>query len=108
MAVESAADRLAFLSPDDFGVTATYVPAHQGATALINGIFDNEYVEVDMGGEASVASRQPVFICRTADIAATSGGGEEGDWLIIDEVSYKARDFKPDGTGMTVIVLEEQ
>lgn len=108
MAVESAADRLAFLNSDDFGVTATYIPAHQGTSASINGIFDNEYIEVSLEGDASVASRQPVFICRTADIEATSGGGEEGDWLRIGSVDYKTREFKPDGTGMTVIVLEEQ
>jgi hypothetical protein len=62
MAVETADDRAIFIGVDDFGVAATY----NGAT--INGIFDNDFVEVDAGGGVGFALQQPRFVCRTADV----------------------------------------
>ena len=53
MAVETAADRAIFIGVDDFGVAATY----NGGT--INGIFDNDFVEVDAGGGVGFALQQP-------------------------------------------------
>jgi len=105
MAIESAADRLVFLSVDDFGVTASYTPVAGGASTDVPGIFDKEYFEIEAGAEVGVAGTQPRFVCRTEDL---SGGGSFGDALVIGTVTYKARVVRPDGTGMTALYLEEQ
>lgn len=106
MAVESAADRLAFLNTDEFAATATYTPAAGGGSTTVQGIFDNDFLQVDTpGGESSVATLAPRFVCRTADL---SGGGAFGDTLVISGTTYKARVIQPDGTGMTTLWLEKQ
>lgn len=102
MAVESADDRAIFFSADDFGVTATYTPSGGGALS-VNGIFDNEYFETDAGGEVAFALQQPMFHCRTADVPSAA----EGDSLTVSGVGYVVRNVRPDGTGMTMLILEE-
>jgi len=103
MAVETAADRAIFLNTDDFGVAASYTPAGGSATT-VNGIFDNEYFETDAGGEVAFALQQPMFHCRTADVASAA----EGDAITISGTDYIVRNVRPDGTGMTMLMLEEQ
>lgn len=102
MAVETADDRAVFVSVDDFGVAATYTPAG-GVASTVNGIFDNEYIAVEAGGEVAVALQEPRFHCRTADVASAA----EGDAIVINAVNYTIRIVQPDGTGMTMLVLEE-
>ncbi len=102
MAVESADDRAIFFSADDFGVTASYTPAG-GAASSVKGIFDNEYFETDAGGEVAIALQQPMFHCRTADVS----GVAEGDAIVINTVNYTIRNVRPDGTGLTMLILEE-
>lgn len=103
MPVESAADRAAFVSADDFGVAATWVSA--GGSATVNGIFDAEYqllttALLDEGQEGAT----PVLHCRTADIPADAA---HGDTVTIDSTDYTAVEFKPDGTGMSLVRLQE-
>jgi len=101
MAVESADDRAIFVGIDDFGVAATYTPSG-GAGITVNGIFDNDFIEVETGAGVGVALQQPRFQCRTADVASAA----EGDALVINAVNYTIRIVQDDGTGMTVLVLE--
>lgn len=101
MAVESATDRAVFVDIDDFGTAATYTPSG-GLAATVNGIFDNEFIEVDAGGGVGVALNQPRFHCRTADVSSAA----EGDAITIGGVSYTVRIVQDDGTGMTVLILE--
>ena len=54
MAVETATERAIFFDVDDFGVAATYT-ASGGSPATVNGIFDNEFFEVEAGGTVAVA-----------------------------------------------------
>jgi len=103
MAVETAADRAIFLSTGDFGVAASYTPSG-GVAATVNGIFDNEYFETDAGGEVAFALQQPMFHCRTADVSSAA----EGDAITISGTNYIVRNVRPDGTGMTMLMLEEQ
>lgn len=105
MSAESAADRAAFLSVDDFGVTATYTPAAGGASSSVTGIFDAAHLSVDLGAAVPVSSTNPVFHCRSADL---SDGGTENDTLVINGATYKVRDVQPDGTGMTMLELQKQ
>ena len=101
MAVESAADRAIFFDVDDFGAAATYTP-DGGAASTVNGIFDNDFIEVDAGGGVGVALQQPRFQCRTADVSSAA----EGDAIVISSVNYTVRIVQDDGTGMTTLVLE--
>lgn len=104
MAVESAADRAIFLDADEFGIEAEWeIPGEWPST--VKGIFDNDYLAVDLEANVAVASRDPRLLCATADLPEGHGAG---DTVTIDEVVYKARNFEPDGTGMTVVQLEKQ
>ena len=102
MAVESAADRAIFFDVDDFGTAASYTPSG-GSAATVNGIFDNDFVEVDAGGGVGIALQQPCFLCRTADVSSAA----EGDALVVSAVNYTVRIVQDDGTGITTLVLEK-
>lgn len=103
MAVESADDRSYFVAIDDFGVAATYTPAG-GSASTVNGVFDNDFVEVDTGGSVTFAQQQATFMCRTADVSSAA----EGDAITISGENYIVRIVQPDGTGMTNLILELQ
>jgi hypothetical protein len=103
MAVESADDRSYFVAVDDFGVAATYTPAG-GSASTVNGVFDNDFVEVDTGGSVTFAQQQATFMCRTADVSSAA----EGDAITISGENYIVRIVQPDGTGMTNLILELQ
>lgn len=109
MAVETDADRLTFLSTDEFAVTVTYTPAGLSAR-LITAIFDNGHIAVDINGDVTVSSRIPRLTCRTSDLVngGTVGGEDDGtvDLFVVDGDSYAGRDVMPDGTGISVVVLE--
>jgi len=102
MAVESADDRAIFFGTDDFGSAATYTPSG-GSASTVNGIFDNEIVEIEAGGSVTMAVRQPRFLCRTADISAAA----DGDALTVNSTAYTIRVVDHDGTGMTTLELEK-
>lgn len=96
MGVENAADRAAFFNTDDFGVVATINGTE------VNGIFDNEYIDV-----LDVAGTSPAFTCATADLAAITPAVARGTSVTISGTAYTIQNIKPDGTGMTVLVLSE-
>jgi len=102
MAVETADDLAIFVSVDDFGTAATYTPVG-GSASTVNGIFDNDIVEVDAGGNIPMAIRQPRFLCRTQDISDAA----DGDAMTVNSTNYTIRVVDHDGTGMTTLVLEK-
>lgn len=102
MAVETDADRALFFSVDDFGVAATYTP-DGGSPVTVNGIFDHEFYAADAGGTVTVAIEQPRFMCRTSDVSAAA----EGDALTVNSTNYTIKVVEADGTGITMLVLEE-
>lgn len=102
MAVETPDDLAIFVSVNDFGSAATYTPIG-GTASTVNGIFDNDIVEVDAGGNIPMAIRQPRFLCRTQDIA----DAVDGDALVVNSTNYTIRVVDHDGTGMTTLVLEK-
>lgn len=91
-----------FFNTNDFGVNATFTPRTGGASSTIKGIFDKEFVAVGDGGEVEVASTDPVFQCKSSDITNARGGT-----LVISGVTYNIVVEKPDGTGVTMLVLED-
>lgn len=107
MAVESAADRAMFLSVADFGVVARYLSSAGGETAL-TGIFDAAYLMID-AGEPGVSGSSPVFTCRSDDLNSLPiGRADQDDRIVIGGIEYAISDIQPDGTGMTLLILEKR
>lgn len=79
----------AFLA--DFGVPATL-----GAAAFTV-IFDAAYAD-----PLGIAGTEPRALCVSADVSAAT----LGTLININGAAYTVRDKQPDGTGMTVLLLE--
>lgn len=106
MPAETAADRLAFLSADEFGATATYTPAGGAAAPDIAGQFDDPFLAVAGAEVAGTADRRPTFFCRAEDLPGAAAGGDAGDTLAIDGgATYRVIGIEPDGTGMALLTL---
>jgi len=113
MPVETDDDLLIFLNTDEFGVEAQYLSRVPGAVPKpIPGHFDDEgsnwnpnrwtgtQYQQQMG--ASITSSGPTFLCRTSDLYK---GGRQNETLTINDQVYRIEDKRPDGTGMTVLLL---
>lgn len=98
--VETAADRLIMLS--DFGVDCTYTPSG-GSASTIKAIFLNDYYAVETATVA-VEMSQPIAVIRTADAPNIA----HDDTMVMESVTYKVKNVRPDGTGISEIQLEEQ
>jgi len=90
-----------FLNTDDFAVEATFTPS-VGDAATIYGIFDAEYVTIDPGGTVGISTAAPVFQARTVDVVGAYGGT-----LAVNSTTYDIIEVRPDGTGMTTLILQE-
>lgn len=92
-----------FFGTDDFAVEAAFTPNGGGSSSNIKGIFDKEFIALSAGGEVDVAGTDPVFMCKTSDVSNARGGT-----LVINGVTYNIVVDKPDGTGVTMLSLEDQ
>lgn len=103
MPVESAADRLVFLNPDEFGVEAVY-RTRTGSSATLDGVLNSGSIRV--GFDRAVAlDIKSTFVCRATDLPAGALGGDAGDTLTIDGTRYAVANVEPDGLGMTWLTL---
>jgi hypothetical protein len=93
------------------GVKTTTVSPAGGSGCTINVltlvaafkvIFHNEYEAIPVF-DAQIESRNPYIDARDSDIADVV----HDTVLWINSVAYKAKEIKPDGTGMTVIELSK-
>lgn len=100
MTFESSFDRASMFSPSDWGRKAVY--KNKGKRFTINGIFDSNYQLVDVA-EVGFSSSTPIFTIPTAALPCKP---VVGDSLFVDCDEYTVRNFKADGTGVTVLVLE--
>jgi hypothetical protein len=108
MTVESSADRLTFLSPAEFGDTATYTPAGGPAVPGIAGILNRPHIDTSVSVspfDVTTSDARPTFICRSADLPPAAQGGDAGDTLTIGTNTYHVLDLEPDGTGFISVVL---
>ncbi|MFA6148661.1 MAG: hypothetical protein WC899_10685 [bacterium] len=100
-------DLAAFFDVDGgFAVTATYIPAVGGAPTNIPVIFDNEYAAAEydrLADRASLESTSPRVVCRDADVPGISHGAT----LAISGTTYYVIEVRPDGTGVTTLVLSK-
>ena len=105
MAVESAADRAAFVNSDEFGKVAVYTTITGRVYPDIDGILDKGFAEAGTVEGVGVASTEPRFTCRTADLPSEA---RDGDQLVVDGVTYTVKVRELDDTGdMTELVLQE-
>ena len=100
MPVESEADRRIYLA--DFGVEIEIVG--QGSpTPTFKAIPDDDYTEIDTFDSSGVQSTRPRFEALTSDVAGLS----EGAPLLVDQVAHTFVRQQPDGTGMSIVILEK-
>lgn len=106
MPVESDEDRAAFLDPDEFGTVVTYIAAGRPGLTL-NGILDMPATRQMSGPGVEVV--EPSFLVRSAALPDDAEpGAHTGDRLVLaDGRRFMPRAAEPDGTGMTLLLLEE-
>lgn len=83
-----------FFTTAGFGTSVTW----SGGEVLV-GIFDNDYVE-----EFGMEGRRPVLHCKTSE----AGNVALNETATISGASYKLIRKEPDGTGVTLMILEKQ
>lgn len=105
MAIETDADRALFVSSDDFGVSATWT-SDAGTSAPFDCIFDDTFIALSAGDIDFTAEGGSVRVeMRSSDVPADAA---HDDTLAIGANNYRVVEFKPDGTGMTIVRLMEQ
>ena len=107
MAIESAADLASFFDTDEFGVTATV----NGQS--VAGLFMNNFEQQEVGSfndqSFMVNSNTPRFYAPSASITATGLTENSGtNVVVVNSVNYECVQIRPDGTGMTALILIEQ
>ena len=88
-------DLSAFFSTEGFAQEAKL----KGRRVL--GIFDNQFEVVGVG-LAGVAGTTPAFTLATSDVPAQVVGAS----LVVNAGTYRVAENQPDGTGVTVLLLE--
>lgn len=99
MALEELAE---FFEVDEHGTTANYTPSG-GSASSITVIFRHDYYLED-AGNVGVETQQAVITVQTSKVP----GIAHGDLIEIDSTNYNVVGVRPDGTGISEIVLEAQ
>lgn len=110
MPVETDAERALFLAADEFGCSVVWTRDGVAQPAF-DAIFDAEYQLlttplIDSGVEGA----GPQILCRESDLPA--GAAQDDQVAVTDPITlvvttYRAVEFKPDGTGMTVVRMQK-
>lgn len=69
----------------------------------ISGIFDNAFIDATTG-EMDLDTTLPRFVCKSEDLNQVT----RETVVIIDSVNYSILDLRPDGTGMTSVILAHE
>jgi len=92
-----------FLQTAEFAVVAE-ITSKAGAVRLINGIFDEPFLDAQLG-EYRLDTVQPRLLCTEVALA----GVARGETVVIEGVTYiTLSGAKPDGTGMATLELVKQ
>lgn len=75
-----------------------------GVATTVRGVYEDAYQEVDPQTQVAVISQTPMLFCRLQDLPAVRG---RGDRITAREVTYRVREFQPDGYGNTDIYLHK-
>lgn len=98
--MDNALKNILALGSTQFGRTVRY--KNKGKQFQVTGIFDEPYQGVNIA-EVEFASAAPIFTLPTASLPCKP---VIGDILFFDDETYTVRNFRSDGTGMTVLQLE--
>ncbi len=108
---DMVADLAAMLDTDEFASSGTYSPKAYATqhpsnkSTTVNGIFDHDFVEIN-----GVEAYNPIFSCATEDLCDVSHGAKltihTGQKKSTKDVTYTIRGVQPDGTGLTLLILE--
>ena len=99
MALEELAE---FFEVDEHGTAANYTPSG-GSASAITVIFRHDYYLEDVGN-VGVETQQAVITVQTSKVP----GIAHGDLIEIESTNYNVVGVRPDGTGISEIVLEAQ
>ena len=93
--------------PDAFktalGEDLVYVPPGGGYERNIVGLWEAEHIAIDGIAGVPIDSVAPAVHAADADIDFIDQGGE----IVRQGVCYKVRSVRPDGKGMTTLILEK-
>ena len=92
-----------FFDEDEFAVAAT-VSKNGVFVKQITGIFSADFLFQDTDVRIGTGGTQAEFVCRTADLLGVKRGNGWG--LDVGEDAYTIQDIRPDGTGVTTLILE--
>lgn len=101
MPVESAADRAAFVSPDDFGIAASW--SHDGATLALNGILSAPTMSTRGVSEVETIGAETCLRCLSSDLP---NGAGQGDTVEVGGRGYTVKSVLPTGDGFARVYLE--
>lgn len=88
-------DLSVFFHASEFASAATL------AGVSVRGVFDNGYLQGDVGGNG-MAGAQPMFTLATSDVPTSPVGAS----LVVNATSYRIAAHEPDGTGVSMLMLE--
>jgi len=88
----------------EFGEPVIFYPVvGDGVPVSISGIFDNEHIQMIFGDTVDIvySSSGPLLGVKQSDYDA-----KRGDEVEVRGARYRVSDSRPDGQGMTVLVME--
>jgi len=88
----------------EFAEAAVYHSPEWGVTMDINLIFDREYLAIDIDSGAMVQGREPYVLIQSRKLPHPP---VQGDWLEIRGARWRVVSSQPDGTGISVVTLNE-
>ena len=73
------------------------------SVAMVNGVFDESHMAVDVGGQVQVTNVASQFQYATSDVSSA----DKCDAITVNSVVYAVVKVNPDGTGVTMLFLEQ-
>jgi len=98
--VETDDDRLDLLDENEFG-TLVSLPLSAGGTKSVKAIFDRAWTDLEVLDGLPVSETHPSLLLRASELSGVNLAGT----LTIGAESFVIREPRPDGTGMTRLVL---
>lgn len=102
MPVETAADRAAFVSADEFGELLSWTAG--AVTTTVPGIPSTGALRIEQMDGAGMLGRNCAVL---VSVDALPLGAGNGDAVTFRSASHSVKSIEPDGTGMALVRLEE-
>lgn len=109
MAIETDEDRLLFVDPDEFAATAVWTSA-SGTKPAVNCIFDDTFVALAAGDlDFTQEGGRVQITIRSSDIPSDADHEDavQVSSDVLGSKTFKVLEFQPDGTGFSVVRLQE-